>query len=65
MYLLYVLKQLEKQLILFNPYSILTPPRGVLGFLKIAPFIDIFIQQIRNMYDAVRLKVKYNYKFYL
>ena len=54
-----------------NPYSVLTPPGGVLGFLKITHFTDIFlfiackirkhlifIQKTRNMSDAVRVKHK-------
>jgi hypothetical protein len=53
-----------------NPYSVLTPPGGVLGFLKIKHSTDIFlfiackirkylifIQKTRNMTDAVRVNV--------
>ncbi len=56
---------------LLNPYSVLTPPGGVLGFLKINHVKDIFlfiackirkylifIQKTRNMSDAVRVKYK-------
>ena len=53
----------------FNPYSVLTHPGGVLEFLKITQFINIFlfvaceirkylifIHKTRNMSDAVRVK---------
>jgi hypothetical protein len=53
-----------------NPYSVLTPPGGVLEFIKIIQFINIFlflacfskkifdfVRKTRNMSDAVRVKI--------
>ncbi len=39
-----------------NPYSVLTPPGGVLGLLKIIHLI--FTRKTTNMSDALRVKYK-------
>ena len=67
----YLFRDIINRITMLNPYSVLTPPGGVPGLLKIIHFTNIFLfiackirkyliftQKATNMSDAVRVKTK-------